>query len=416
MLLDPHLIPVSPELFTEFGCPSCGSATITARGTVWPGIHTLGHYTCQACGLDFLRDLPIGFAVDHPMAIDRGSGTLFNPTQGPGWIHEPLMEAYRSPSDAEVRIERIVHRPVDRVVILNTLDFLYGHVLLKLFNAQHYLEKYPDLGLVLILPRSYAWLVPRGVAEVWLVDVGLCRMRRWYSAIDRFVQERLAGFKEVYLGRGYSHPEYIRIEGFTGIEPFALADFSTRPPHITFVARQDRLWFATPLGKFCQRVLNKLGLKNSLGRWFVHRQDRLILRTMRHIRAERPEARFSVVGLGRAGGMGAGVDDLRTEQMNERTERAWCEAYRKSQVVVGVHGSNMLLPTLFAGGCVEILPHDRYGNIVQDVSVRWKGRMQLFLYRLVDEFATPRQVARHATSMLEHFELFRRNNEVNVFN
>jgi hypothetical protein len=101
--------------------------------------------------------------------------------------------------------------------------------------------------------------------------------------------------------------------------------------------------------------------------------------------------------------------------MDVEVERSWCRAYAKSQVVVGVHGSNMLLPTALAAGCVEILPHDRLGNIVQDISVRYADRMQLFLYRFVDEFASPSVVARHVVAIFAYQSTFRRNNLENVF-
>ena len=101
--------------------------------------------------------------------------------------------------------------------------------------------------------------------------------------------------------------------------------------------------------------------------------------------------------------------------MSEGVERAWVKAYAASQVVVGVHGSNMLLPTAHAAGCVEILPHDRVGNIVQDISVRWHDRMQLFLYRFVDEFASPRTVAAQVVSIFTEFSNYHRNNCINGF-
>ena len=110
----------------------------------------------------------------------------------------------------------------------------------------------------------------------------------------------------------------------------------------------------------------------------------------------------------------SGVDDLRTTTINKDVELAWCRSYAKSQIVIGVHGSNMLLPTAFAAGCIEVLPHDRYGNIVQDVAVRYNDVMQLFLYRFVDEFASPTEVARHARSMFQDFVVYHRNNRINV--
>jgi hypothetical protein len=413
----PNTVPLVPDMYAGFPCPSCGAAGVRPMGSAWPGIHVMGRYHCPACGLRFLRDLPVGFAVDHPMAIAEPEGRLFNPTNGPEWIHRPLLEGHGSPSTEEVKVERIVHRECRRVVILNTLDYLYGHVLLKLYNAPCYLDNHPDTGLIVLLPRMFLWLVPQGVAEVWVVDQPLGRAQRWSTAIDRFVQQQLPRYEEVALGMGYAHPEFagMDISRFSGIAPFPLEEFTERPPHVTFVVREDRLWYAGPGAKFIHRALGRLGLRSNVGRWQVHAQDRLVRRTMRRVRRVVPGVRFTVVGLGAAGGMGAAVEDLRTRRMDRETELAWCRAYARSQVVVGVHGSNMLLPTAHAAGCVEILPYDRYGNIVQDISVRWADRMQLFLYRFTDEFATPRAMARHIGSMFTDFPVYFRDNRINIF-
>ena len=417
MVHERHLVPLKPLPFAEFPCPACGASDITLGASVWPGVHVMQQRTCNSCGHRYLQDLPVGFAVDDPMAIGLSDGRLHNPRNGASWIHDPLIRSFKAQQDKEVKVERIVHKACDRVIILNTLDFLYGHVLLKLYNAQHYIDKHPDLGLVIILPRMFQWLIPDGVAEVWLVDQRLGEAHGWYNAIDRFVQEQLPRYAEVYVGKGYAHPEFadMDITRFTKVRPFALEHYLTAPKHITFIARQDRLWFATPAAKFGYRALNKLGLKKSLGRWYIHAQDRLIKRSMARISAAIPGVTYSVVGLGEAGGFGPEVKDLRTMKMDKATEFAWCEAYARSQIVVGVHGSNMLLPTAHAAGCIEVLPYDRYGNIVQDVSVRYHDRMQLFLYRFVDEFASPRTIARHAISMFTDYAVYHRDNRENIF-
>lgn len=414
---DPHVVPLKPRTYADFACPACGGGPLTCLGTVFPGIHILGRYRCEACQAGFLRDLPVGFAVDHPVAIDEASGALLNPGHIPSWISEPLLRNLRKPHTGAVAIERIVHRACSKVVLLNTIDFLYGHVLLKLFNAHHCMQRYPDHGLVLLLPRMYAWLVPQGVAEVWLVDVKLSAAQRWHTGIDAFVQERLKEYEEVCLARGYAHPELVEmpVERYTGIAPFPIERLPELPPHVTFVAREDRLWFRTPVHKFVSRALGRLGLKGLSRALFTGAQQRAILRTMRLLERDVEGITFSVVGLARGGGFPRRVNDLRTRTMNEAVERAWCAAYAKSAVAVGVHGSNMLLPTALAGGCVEILPHDRFGNIVQDVAVRHGDRMQLFLYRFIDEFASARTVARHVRSIFHDFSTYHRHNRVNVF-
>ena len=408
---------LKPDAPVADPCPACGSWNVKVNGSVFPGIHIMADRHCNDCGLDHLFDHRVGFAVDHPFGIDIRKKRIINEKEGVGWIHVPLIENYRSPSGKEIHIERIVKQERREVVILNTLDFLYGHVLLKLYNALHYIDRHPELGLILIIPKNFEWLVPEGVAEVWSVDQRLGEAHGWSPAIDRFVQQQLPRYDRVFLGRGYAHPEFagIDIARFTRVRPFPLDQYLNHPPHITFVAREDRLWFSTPSAKFNYRALNKFGLKKSFGRRYVKAQDGLIAATMRAIRKELPTATFSVVGLGDAGGFDPAVVDLRTRKMDKRTELDWCEAYARSQIVIGVHGSNMLLPTAHAAGCIEILPYDRYGNIVQDISVRYHDRMQLFLYRFVDEFATPRSIARHAISMFKDYGVYHTDNKVNIF-
>lgn len=416
-LHDRHLVPLKPRTSTKQHCPKCGSADVLVEKVVFPGIHIMAERHCTSCHSDYLQDLPVGFAVDHAMAIDKANGQLIAPDSRLDWIQDPLMRGYAKPGIEAVPIERIVYRPCKRVIVLNTLDFLYGHVLLKLYNAAHYLERYPDLGLIVIVPRMFKWLVPEGVAEAWVVDLRLGRMQGWYPAIDSFVQEQLEGFDEVFLGRGYAHPEFasIDISRFTGVSAFPLKEFTSKAPHVTFVAREDRLWFASPFGAFMYKVFNKLGLKHSLGRWYVRAQDGLVRRTIHRIKAGLPDARFTLVGLGTGGNLSDVATDLRTTAMNDAVERSWVEAYAASQIVIGVHGSNMLLPTAHAAGCIEILPHDRQGNIVQDISVRWHDRMQVFLYRFVDEFASTKTVAMHALAMFREFDNYYRNNIINGF-
>jgi hypothetical protein len=376
----------------------------------------MGEYRCRSCGYKFYHDLPVGFAVDHDVAIGRDDGVMHDPRSAEPWVTVPLMEGFRHPSDAEVPIERKVLRTCRRAIVLNTLDFLYGHVLLKLWNAQHYLDRHPDLGLVIIMPRSFEWLVPKGTAEVWLVDQRLGKAHGWYRSIDRQVQGFLKDFDEVYLGKGYAHPDKSKIdmERFCGVAPFDMDRYEDAPRHVTFVLRTDRLWFRTAAHKFMHRALGKLGLRSMANGFFLAHQQRLAMRVLQRTRRLYPDLTASIVGLGEPRPVPDGVTDLRTTKMNLETELAWCRTYAKSHFVIGVHGSNMLLPTALAGGCIEVLPHDRFGNLAQDVAVRCNDVMQLFLYRFVDEFASPATVARHAISMFKDHKVFHRNNRINV--
>lgn len=413
MLQDRHFIPLKPHLYDDFKCPECNTPHPTGVRTLVLGKQTAAEYKCQACGLSFVRDLPAGFTIDLPLAWRLSDRHPYHPPQG--WAEDwPAYPDYQVPKTSRYGVERKVHRECRKIIILNTIDHLYGHVLLKLFNAQHYLDHHPDVGLVVMVPKMYEWLVPEGVAETWVFNIKLKEAWGWNAGIDEFVQEQWGRYDEIYLAPGYSHPEFtkIDIERFTRIKPFALQEYLERPKHITIVARRDRLWYKSACTKLAHRVQRKLGLWPDLHVWI---QDRMVARTIGKVRKQFPDTTFTVVGLGNRGGMPAGVEDLRTMRMDLETELAWCRAYAKSQVVVGVHGSNMILPTAHAVGCVEILPYDRYGNMVQDISVRYDDRMQLFMYRFVDEFAGPRDLARHIASMFDDYEIYRLDNQVNIF-
>ncbi|MBK8580845.1 MAG: hypothetical protein IPL86_03100 [Flavobacteriales bacterium] len=413
MLKDRHLIPLKPALYNDFACPECGTAKPDAVKAMVLGKQTAAEYKCASCGTGFVRDLPAGFTVDLPIAWRLSDKKPYHPANGTAedWAAYP---DYQVPRTERYNVQRKVFKQCKRIVVLNTIDHLYGHVLLKLLNAQHYLDKHPEIGLVVIVPKMFEWLVPEGVAESWVFDIKLKEAWGWNAGIDAFVHEQWDRYDEIYLAPGYSHPEFskIDIERFSRIKPMELGEYLTTPPHITFVARRDRLWYSSPFAKFLHRALKKVGFFADIAVWW---QDRMVASAIRKVRRQMPQARFTVVGLAKPGWMPEGVEDLRTMRMSLETELAWCRAYAKSQVAVGVHGSNMILPTAHAAGCVEILPYDRYGNIVQDISVRYDDRMQLFLYRFIDEFATPAAVSRHVISMYKDFDIYRLDNSVNIF-
>jgi len=62
---------------------------------------------------------------------------------------------------------------------------------------------------------------------------------------------------------------------------------------------------------------------------------------------------FAVSSLGQSVGLPNWVVNLRSVQIDESIERAWCERYTASYVVIGVHGSNMLLSLAHAGTTVS---------------------------------------------------------------
>ncbi|MBI1767577.1 MAG: hypothetical protein HYR67_04290 [Bacteroidetes bacterium] len=410
------MIRIKPEPENHFFCPKCSQKPVV-REIVMQSVFTLADCKCENCGIEFLQTLPVSHTVIDTLTIDKSEKKLYAIDTGKSWLSEALLKAHCSHRPEEVRIKKIIYKKHDHVVVLNTLDFLYGHVLLKLYNSIYHLDHQKDLGLIVIIPKLFEWLVPGGCAETWIVDLKLNDLAYNYSYIQKFVSKEFERFNTVYLSKAYSHPNFstIDIARFTGIRSFDLTNFTQLRPTFTFVLREDRWWLRGPLDYWFYRLCRKLGTLKMGSRVLSMRQNKLVKKTLSLILEKLPGANFYIVGLGAAGNFKGRARDERKRSIDDSVERDWCRIYAQSHVVIGVHGSNMLLPTAHAAGCVEILPEDRYGNIVQDISVRYADRKQLYFYRFADQYAHPKTVANKVISIIENFELFEKNMSRNVY-
>jgi glycosyltransferase involved in cell wall biosynthesis len=372
---------------------------------------------CKNCGFDFFQVFPIGHTIDEHLSIGKFNDRFYPVNYEQPWLFNTLIKGNKEVQKKEVHIKKQVFEIYEDVVILNTLDFLYGHVLLKLYNALYHLEHETNIGLIVIIPKAFEWLIPKGCAEAWIVDLKLSELVYGYESIQRFVAQEFNRFDRIYLSKAYSHPDFSKIDitKLTGIPPFNIKTFSSRKPVFTFILREDRWWFPSIIDYIIYRIARKLKSLSGVGRILAHRQNRLVKKTITRIRKQLPEAEFYIAGLGETGNFDGYAHDERTVNVSTEKEIAWCGLYARSHVVIGVHGSNMLLPTAMAAGCVEILPQDRYGNMVQDISVRYNDRRQLFFYRFVDQYASAQSVASKVIGMIRDYPQFEKDMCLHVY-
>ncbi|HEV7765499.1 MAG TPA: hypothetical protein VGQ76_10895 [Thermoanaerobaculia bacterium] len=374
------MIPLLPQSSTDYSCPHC-HVPLNVHGFFIPGMRNLAQLACKQCSREYYGDLRSGQAFYTPQLLEIATGTVHDP-HGVAWFASWLAKSYANRVAVMPEFRVIEHRAVKRsVVFLNCLDTLYGHVLLKLLNAQLLINR-SDLDLIVMVPRSFAWLVPDGAAQVWLVDWPLSRGTEWNDTLANEIGRRLTAFAEVHLSIAHSHPhpnDY-DIERFTRVRPFAIDDWRTRlvDPTVTFIWRDDRTW---------KRRLTS--------------QRRNVEHFWRALHEQIPTLNFAVAGLGNPGGLPSAIHDLRQPSLDASAERAWCERYAASHLVIGIHGSNMLLPSAHAGGAVELLPRDRWGNYLQDLLLRPSdARDLLFRYRFVPDDTPPAALAQLAASIL----------------
>ena len=393
-------------------CPLCAEKLAPTDFTI-TGMRNLAELNCPHCERGFYADLPAGQALYTPITLDKITGAAFG-GENAAWFADWLAEAYKNRSREKIGFEVRQFSPAkDKIILLNCLDVLYGHALLKLLNAQYYLDHQTDFSLILLVQPFLEWLIPENVAEAWIVDTPLRRGTEWNETLAAEIKNQFARFAEINLSVAFSHPpsEDFDIERFTKIAPLPLVNFTEadQNPVVTFIWREDRLWenadkSADKSANNFQKIKRRFGKVENQS----DGQTRRIIEFAEHLREKFPALDFAVAGLGTTHEFPAWIADLRLTKLDARAERNWCERYAKSHLVVGVHGSNMLLPSAHAGGVIEIIGAERQGNYLQDILFRHgDAREMFFRYRFVAPTMTTQNLAEIAAQMFR-YEDFRR--------
>lgn len=392
------MIQIKPHIAYEKCCPHCGG-NLCARRILWQGIHVCAESSCTACGSEITGDLEVGQALFTPYQIDLEKEMLFGDEGQRHWFGAPLLDSLRKPDqDQGISLEVETVSRHARVVILNCIDFLYGHALLKLLNAETHLKLQPELGLVVIVPRYLRWMVPQGVAEIWTVNIPLGQAKKFFPRLDQLVHAECERFDEIYLSPAHSHPRDFDIVRFTGV---ARHDFGSVPYRITFIWREDRPWIERRLWV---RIGRRVGLVKE---GMLSRQNAKVVRLFSELRRALPQARLTVAGLGTATAFPDWVDDQRAARFDDETERRMCRVYGESRLVIGVHGSNMLLPSAHAGMTIDLMPDDRWPNMAQDLLYQEAdSRLAAYRYRYLPLGVTLRTLAAIAGKQIQHYETF----------
>lgn len=340
------MICIYPEIEFSANCPTDG-ANLDVTGVVIPGMRCLADSICPTCGTRYYVDLPVAQGLKSPVILNQATAEVYDPLDL-AWFSNPLKEGFLNPVNSE--IVPIIHKffDADRIVIINCLDFLYGHSLLKLLNVQRYLDHSPELGCCVLVPAHLVHLVPDGVAEIWEFPVPIKEGWKWYLSLQRWMSQQLTKRKECFLSPAYSHPsnQVYDLHRFARNLPDISKQIGQYQPIILFSYREDRFWGQTLTHQ--QRNLQKL-------------YDRLS--------AIFPNMVFVLVGFGQQNQIrvtGVKLIDLRTDKFDVEHDHLWMAYMSAADCVIGVHGSNMLLPSGLSKSTVELVPRSRLRNTVQD--------------------------------------------------
>ena len=355
------MIQIKPINTFKPNCVYC-KKSLKQIALVWQGIHTLFEGFCPKCKSEFFVDLPVGHALNYPFVVDKKKWKLFGSAWAVKWFGNPLLASLKNPQEDVIEMVVEKKKSAKNIVILNCLDYLYGHSLLKLLNAEKLIKNNKNLGLVVIVPEFLKWMVPRGVAEVWTVKLPLKKTQNYYRDLNQQINKQSSRFKRVYIAPAYSHSRDFQIQNFTNVLPH---DFGSQKYRVTFIWREDRPWF---FSDYLVYGAKKISFLMPLI-WWQNIKIRVLFYLLKR---KLPSAKLTVAGIGQRTRFPNWVDDVRFLRPSAQEEKRLCKIYAESRVVVGVHGSNMLLPSAHAGMVIDLLPDIKIGNIAQDVLYRPK--------------------------------------------
>jgi hypothetical protein len=385
-------------------CPDCGCALLPTSVRV-AGLAIVVDARCPSCERAFAYDWPAGHALLHPVLVERETGTVF--ADESDWYVRRFVECFAS-EEAPVSVDITVSGDCVAgrdAILVNCLDFLYSHVLLKLMSAARHLRESPENDVVVIVPRLLRWLAPPR-AVVIEVDLPLSRGVEWVEGLDSRVEDLLSKSSTVRISPAVSQPDVTPLDLTLlgqNLTPTPDSHNGAAPLRIGFSLREDRLWIGPP--RFWVKVARQLLPSRHSQRLLLRLQRRNYARLARRMRERHPEAHFIAFGIGQPHGLPDYIEDVRTPEPL-REELPWLEHYRSCRVVVGVHGANLLLPSLLAGAVVDLLPTFKLPNINQDLIIPHEHtaepKLSLFRYRIVPEECSPDTVAAISLSVIDH--------------
>jgi hypothetical protein len=399
-------------------CPYCDVALAPTSVRV-AGLAIVVDAGCRSCQGEFAFDWPAGNALLHPALVDRATGAVH--ADGSDWYARRFAHLVASETrkvSVPIAVSGACHAGRGAILV-DCLDFRYSHVLLKLMSAARHLDESPDEDVVVIVPKLLRWLVPAGVAVIE-ADLPLERGTEWVEGLDAAVAETLTPSATVRISPTISQPDVtlgdLSLLG-EDLTPAPNVHNGGAPLQIGFALRSDRqhsqgdrLWLGpTPLWL---RIARRLLPERLAYELLVRRQNRNFARLAHRVRERHPEARCIAFGIGKPHGLPDWVDDLRTPGP-VREESHSLDQYRRCRVVVGPHGANLSLPSLLAGGVVDLVRPSQLPNVAQDLIIPHgtsaEPKLTLFRYRIVPEECTPDTVAAITLSLIDDADWLYRN-------
>jgi hypothetical protein len=350
-----------------------------------------------------IEAFPSGHFTYNPVKLNESNEPDAPTRSAPKWLVELFIRAVKSPPRAGALFAVEAPKQVSKAAILvNCLDGCYGHCLYKLAYVL-LLEKNDDKDIIVIIHPAFRHLVPDSVAEIWLV-------RAPFNVLDF----KIGGFHEFVTGQLARLPmpelAHVRMDlpleefDFTRlakIQPFDFKALKTGPFRVTLILREDRFWLRSRFDSFFYLACIKFGWLRKMKWYFALKQKNYLRSFVKKLRRQL-DVQIQAIGIGKTLSLPFLKDERLAYAEFAAQEERWLRVYEASHVCIGVHGSNMLLPSYLAGSCISLLPDFKISNFSEEfIPKPGPAQRNMHVNRTLPLNTSPTQLAAHAVSIVQ---------------
>lgn len=411
---------IYPNFNKKFYCPFC-QKELTSKEIQIPGMRVVADTYCPNCQKEFYADLPIRHNTILDCILDKETGETYNlygnqSKNKESFYSRELKQAFTSKKENHnIEFQEINKQENDtkkeELIIINCLDPCYGHSLFALLNSQYYLDNHPEKELLIIIPKLLSWILPKGNYRAIEVNISLAKSCLWLENLNSHLKKIFEDYQKVYLSECfYPQPDYIDINRFIPeCRPFDISKLGNKEkPTITFLTREDhRLWIqAGPFFKKVKKLKNSHRFKdnNLIKKISLYYQRLSIIQLYQELQKIFPDVDFAVMGTAKTGTFPKEIKDLRNPKPNKETELQWAKRLSQTQVAIGIHGSNVILPSLLSGSTIKLLHNFKPKSIIQDLLPNEKEpRMALVRYRHLPTESSIFTAVKNIQSIINNF-------------
>jgi hypothetical protein len=348
-----NLIKLKPSIDLGFQekCPECQGNLIANDFYIF-GWRNLAKGVCGSCKKEFVFDMPAGHGICYTTFLEsKGNKSYFK--EGNSWFTDKFAEKWFEKNQEKIIFNYVKNnKKHEKAIVVNCLDFCYGHSLIKLFSATYYLKNnyQQEYDIVILAPKNLLYLMPQEADVVIISQLPFSKMKEFYVDIDGQLKDFFANYSQVCIS---PTPPHLYAKNYDlKLMNLPDPDYSQPIKNVCFAYRKDRFWGLSPR---CQK--------------------KRIERLFSAIKNKYPDLSFFLVGEKDDLKFSQFIIDKRTEKISQETEKEWNKIL-SGALVVGLHGSNIMIASALAKYVIELMSESRYDNSVQASLI--SGKMDSF--------------------------------------